>query len=146
MPKETSSLVAKPKQPRATAEAKAKGLAANPELQMVPTEGRAAQEIHAKMSALQHQLAIAGPRAGFVTSRTKSGESLGSLGHYSRDWNLADAEVTSELRLADSALHPAAPSTLKQKILAARHALEDVNKTADVSILPNFFQIGRAHV
>ena len=53
------------------------------------------------MSALQHQLAIAGPRAGFVTSRTKSGKSLGSLGHYSRDWNLADAEVTSELRLAD---------------------------------------------
>lgn len=126
-------MVAKAKQPRATAEAKAKGPAASAELQMVPTEGRAAQEIHAKMSALQHQLAIAGPRAGFVTSRTKSGESLGSLGHYSRDWNLADAEVTSELRLAESTLHPAAPGLLKRKILAARHALDEVNKTADVS-------------
>ena len=100
---------------------------------MVPTEGQAAQEIHAKMSTLQHQLAIAGPRAGFVTSRTKSGESLGSLGHYSRDWNLADAKVTSELRLAESTLHPAAPGILKRKILAARHALDEVNKTADVS-------------
>ena len=90
------------------------------------------------MSELQHQLAVAGPKAGFVTSRTKSGQSLGSLGHYSRDWNLADAEVTSELRLAGSALHPAAPGTLKRKILATRQDLEDVNKTADVSTLPNF--------
>ena len=128
----------KPKQPRATAEAKAKGPAANPDLQIVLTEGRAAQEIHAKMSELQHQLAIAGPRAGFVTSRTKSCQSLGSLGHYSRDWNLADAEVTAELRLADHALHPAAPGTLKRKILAVRQALEEVNKTADVSTLLNF--------
>ena len=116
----------------------AKAPAANPDLQIVPVEGRAAEEIHARMSELQHQLAVAGPKAGFVTSRTKSGQSLGSLGHYSRDWNLADAEVTSELRLASSALHPVAPGTLKRKILAARQALEDVNKTADVSTLPNF--------
>ena len=95
--------------------AKAKGPVQNLDRQIIPAEGRAAEEIHARMSELQHQLAVAGPKAGFVTSRTKSGESLGSLGHYSRDWNLADAEVTSELRLAESTLHPAAPGILKDR-------------------------------
>ena len=40
------------------------------------------------MAQLNHQMAIAGTKAGFVTYRTASGDSLGSLGSYSKDWNL----------------------------------------------------------
>jgi hypothetical protein len=39
-----------------------------------------------------------GPRLGHISARTKSGGSLGSLGHYAAGWNVADmGEVTSGL-------------------------------------------------
>ena len=106
----------------------------------MPREGPATEEASQKMNLFRHEMAIAGPKAGFVSHLTASGHSLGSLDHYSMGWNLADAgEVTSSLTLGGDRLHPAASGTLKRKITSVMQALEDVNKTADVSSLPNFF-------
>ena len=66
---------------------------------MVPHDGRAAQLAANRMAILRQETAAAGTSAGYVTTRTLSGRSLGSLDHYSRDWNLADIEVTSRLWL-----------------------------------------------
>ena len=55
---------------------------------------------------------------------------MGSLEHYSMDWNAADTgDVTSE--------HPAGPSLLAQKMYKVRAAVAEANKAAE---------IGRAHV
>jgi outer membrane biosynthesis protein TonB len=73
--------------------------------------------------------------ASFVLTKTASGNSLGSLGHYSMDWNNAD---TSEVSSGNPSarLHPAGPSNLTQKIYAARVALQEVDKVAQVITQP----------
>ena len=58
--------------------------------------------------------------------RTKSGKSLGSLEHYSMDWNAADTgDVSSR--------HPAGPSLLAQKMHAVKVAVLEADKAAEVN-------------
>jgi outer membrane biosynthesis protein TonB len=73
--------------------------------------------------------------ASFVLTKTTSGNSLGSLGHYSMDWNNADiGEVSSGN--PNARLHPAGPSNLAQKVYAARLAMQEVDKVALVRTQP----------
>jgi len=76
--------------------------------------------------------------AGFVSLRTSSGGSLGSLTQYAMDWNSADlGEVTSGN--PNPALHPGSPSVLAQKMRAARAAFDEADKTAEVRLLRLLF-------
>jgi hypothetical protein len=70
---------------------------------------------------------------GFVLMQTPSGNSLGSLGHHSMDWNNADmSEVTSGNPQARP--HPAGPSNLAQKMHAVKDSLVAADKAAEVNI------------
>ena len=75
--------------------------------------------------------AIVSAGEGFVPSRTQSGKSLGSLGHYSMDWNSADMSEVSSAN-PHSRPHPAGPSMLAQKIHAVKVAVIEADKTASV--------------
>ena len=77
-----------------------------------------------KMAQLKHQMAIAGNKAGFVTYRTSSGNSLGSLESYSTDWNLADTEVSTKLSVPGEQVL-AAPGVICRKMATAKKVLED---------------------
>ena len=59
--------------------------AANTERRMVATEAKAAEAASAKMQLLRHSQAVAGPSAGYVSNRTTSGHSFGSLQGYVDD-------------------------------------------------------------
>ena len=75
---------------------------------------------------------------GFVTTRTLSGRSLGSLNHYSMDWNAADmGEVSSGN--PQPTPHPAGPSALAQKMHQVKVAVIEADKTAGVIILSHSF-------
>ena len=108
----------------------------NPDRQMVTTGTSSAGTASSEMAQLNHQMAIAGTKAGFVTYRTASGDSLGSLGSYSKNWNLADTEVTSKLSEPNKLV--AAPGTISRKLAVAKRVLQDAS--ADTQ------EIGRAHV
>ena len=69
---------------------------------MVVSDAKAAEAASTKIQLHRHSLALAGPSVGFVSYRTKSGHSFGSLQGYVDDWNEADAdEVTSKVALSD---------------------------------------------
>ena len=79
-------------------------------------------------------------RAGTTISeipqlRTQSGNSLGSVGHYSMDWNAADAsEVSSP--------NPVGPSQVVQSIHALHVAVLNASKITEVNLpqlSPSFF-------
>ena len=83
--------------------------------------------------------------AGFVNTRTSSGGSLGSLAQYAMDWNSADLdEVTSGN--PKRALHPGSPSILAQKMHAARAALAEADKTAEVITLRLSFTTANIYI
>ena len=66
---------------------------------------------------------------GFVSNQTASGRSLGSLSHYSMDWNNADSgEVSSAAPPSPGA--NIGPSNLGTKIHIAKKALLDADKAA----------------
>ena len=90
------------------------------------------------MAVLQQQTAAAGTSAGYVTTRTLSGRSLGSLDHYSRDWNLADVEVTLRLALPPTRASTVSPNALARTIAEARNSLDNVERTASVRFSPSF--------
>ena len=85
------------------------------------------------MAQLKHQMAIAGTKAGFVTYRTASGDSLGSLGSYSKNWNLADTEVTSKPSEPHKLV--TAPGTISRKLAAAKRVLQDASTDTQVNTL-----------
>ena len=94
----------------------------------------------AEMDKLRHQMSIAGPKAGFVSHRTTSGHSFGSLKHYCDDWNLADVDEVSSrpsqsLSLPDPRLHEAAPGMVMHKLSSAQRALDEAKQSAAVSTL-----------
>ena len=93
---------------------------------MVPHDGRAAQLASNKMALLRQEMAAAGTSAGYVTTRTLSGRSLGSLDHYSRDWNLADVEVTSRLSLPPARAGAITPNALARMIAEVRNSVDNV--------------------
>jgi len=67
---------------------------------------------------------------GFISSRTPSGGSWGSLEHYVIEWNAADmGEVSSENP------HPAGPSRVAQKMYEAELALAEALKAVENLIL-----------
>jgi hypothetical protein len=69
--------------------------------------------------------------SSFVATKTSSGRSLGSVGHYSTDWNNADTnEITSGT--SEVRPHPAGPSNLAQKMHTAKLALIEADKAAMV--------------
>ena len=81
------------------------------------------------------QITAAGdsPVWGFATLRTSSGRSLGSLEHYSIDWNGADMSEVSSTQIHPTR-HPAGPSALAQKMHALKAAVHEADKTAEVNI------------
>ena len=107
---------------------------------MVTHDAPGALLANAKMDQLRNQMSIAGPRAGFVSHRTSSGHSFGSLKHYCDDWNMADVgEVNSKpslsLSLPDPRLHEAAPGMVMHKMASVQRALDEAKETATVSTL-----------
>ena len=110
-----------PEKPTATVTGKAlvKEVPPNSELQIIPQENTGA----APTSGSLQTTAVSW---GFAPLKTLSGNSLGSLEHYHMDWNAADTdEVTSQ--------HPAGPSILAQKMFAAKAAILEADKAAEVS-------------
>ena len=99
----------------------------------MPKETSAVVMASTKLAQLKHQMAIAGNKAGFVTYRTTSGNSLGSLGSYSKNWNLADTEVTS--KLSEPSKLVSAPGTISRKLAMAKKALQDATSDAQVNSL-----------
>jgi hypothetical protein len=70
--------------------------------------------------------------SGVLAHQTLSGRSLGSLGHYSMDWNKADeGEVSSALTWAPSTA--VGPSQLGTKMHIAKLALLEADRTAEVT-------------
>lgn len=69
------------------------------------------------------------PRLGQVSTRTKSGESLGSLGAYATEWNDADmGEVSSGLtRDRQIIIDPTGPTPLTDKMLRLKKAMQEVD-------------------
>ena len=98
-----------------------------------PTGPSFAEMASSGMSQLKHQMAIAGTKAGFVTYRTASGDSLGSLGSYSKNWNLADTEVTSKPTEPQTLV--ATPGTISRKFAVAKRVLQDASAEAQVNTL-----------
>ena len=97
---------------------------------MVVSGAKAAEAASTKMQLHRHALALAGPSAGFMSYRTKSGHSFGSLEGYVNDWNDADAdEVTSQMIFSDPKHVNPAIGIAEQKIDQAVQALRDA-KTA----------------
>lgn len=120
--------------------------AQNPKRQMVTHEGPAAKAASAGMELLRHNQAIAGPRAGFVSHRTRSGHSFGSLQHYCDRWNQADTdEVTSKpsqsLTLPNLRRDEASTGKVVSKIQAVQQALADVKDSTMVSLVPYLIHI-----
>jgi hypothetical protein len=76
----------------------------------------------------------------FVVSKTWSRRSLGSVGHYSMDWNNADMSEVSSGNL-EVRLHPAGPSNLAQKIHAAKVAIVEADTAAAVCSQPCSFYL-----
>ena len=90
--------------------------------------------------ALQRGKDIAPANAGFLSLRTLSGKSLGSLEQCIIDWNSADmSEVNT--------MHPAGPGMLAQKMHALKVAVNEAHRTAEVNIpfsaFANFCKIRR---
>ena len=92
-----------------------------------------AEMASSEMAQLKHQMAIAGNKAGFVTYRTTSENSLGSLGSYNKNWNLADTEVTS--KLSEPSKLVAVPGTISRKLATAKKVLQDATTEAQVNSL-----------
>ena len=111
---------------------------------MVPHDGRAAQLAANRMAILRQETAAAGTSAGYVTTRTLSGRSRGSLDHYSREWNLADVEVTSTLALPPTKASPISPNALARTIAQARNSLDNVERTASVRFSPSFITFAQS--
>ena len=82
--------------------------------------------------------AIVSAGEGFVPNRTLSGKSLGSLEHYSMDWNGADMSEVSTMN-APPKQHPAGPSVLAQRLYAVKLAVNEADKTAAVITFFSFF-------
>ena len=106
---------------------------------MVAHEGATAKAASAKMELIRHRQAIASPRAGFISHRTRSGHSFGSLRDYVDKWNQADAdEVTSKpsQSLILPNLRPDEPARGKvvSKIQMVQQALADVKESTMVNL------------
>ena len=100
---------------------------------MVTHEGRAAEAASAKMQLLRHSQAIADKGAGFVSHRTASGKSLGSLNSYVNDWNDADAdEVTSKLSILNLRNIQPAVGKVENKIDLALRSLSEAKVATKV--------------
>ena len=113
---------------------------------MVTHDAPGALLASAEMDKLRHQMSIAGPRDGFVSHRTTSGHSFGSLKHYCDDWNLADVDEVSSrpsqsLSLPDPRLHEAAPGMVMHKLSSAQRALDEAKQSAAVSTLQLYIHI-----
>jgi hypothetical protein len=67
------------------------------------------------------------PRLGQISTRMKSGESLGSLGGLAQDWNEADmGEVTSGLtRDRELIIDPSGPSSQSDKMLRLKKSMRE---------------------
>jgi hypothetical protein len=97
---------------------------------MVVSGAKAAEAASTKMQLHRHGLALAGPSAGFMSYRTTSGHSFGSLEGYVNDWNDADAdEVTSQMMISDPKHVNPAIGIAERKVDQAVQALRDA-KTA----------------
>jgi hypothetical protein len=79
------------------------------------------------VASISSQMMPSSSGDGFVATKTLSGRSLGSLCHYSTEWNAAD---TPEVTLA---LHPAAPGRVAQTMLEVKLAVEKADKTSRVT-------------
>ena len=91
------------------------------QLVVTPTHPSSYQQIVARVS-----------KAGTAISeipqlRTQSGNNLGSVGHYSMDWNAAD---TSEV----SSPNPVGPSHVAQSIHALQVAVLNASKITEVNL------------
>ena len=103
---------------------------------MVTHEGRAAEAASAKMQLLRHSQAIAGKGAGFVSHRTASGKSFGSLKGYVEDWNDADAdEVTSKLSISNLRNIQPAVGKVENKIDLALRSLSEAKVATKYTFL-----------
>ena len=114
--------------------------------QMVAHDAPATMAASARMDLLWHKQAIAGPRVGFISHRTSSGHSFGSLHDYVDKWNLADAdEVTSRpsqsLTLPNPRRDDVATGKVVSKIQMVQQALADVKESTMVSLFPSAIHI-----
>ena len=76
--------------------------------------------------------------SGVLAPQTLSGRSLGSLDHYSMDWNKADeGEVSSALTWTPSSA--VGPSQLGTKMHIAKLALLEADRTAEVKPMSLFY-------
>ena len=89
------------------------------------------------MALLRQQTAAAGTSAGYVSTRTLSGRSLGSLDHYSRNWNLADVEVTSKMTIPPTRGGAITPNALARMITEARNSLAIIERATSVRFSPH---------
>ena len=94
--------------------------------------------VHKGLGTTSTSTKITSASHGFASLQTLSGRSLGSLEHYSMDWNSAD---TSEVSTAhpQPTQHPAGPGMLAQKMHALKVAVMDANKTAAVNTILQLF-------
>ena len=100
---------------------------------MVVSDAKAAEAARTKMQLHRHSLALAGPSAGFVSHRTKSGHSFDSLQGYVDDWNEADAdEVTSKMIFSDPKHVNPAISIAERKIDRAVQSLREAKAATKV--------------
>ena len=107
---------------------------------MVPHTAAGVASASTQLDLVRHKLSIAGAKAGFVSHRTTSGHSFGSLQHYSDEWNLADYEEVSSkpshlISAPDPRLHEAAPGMVLHKLQIAQQAFAEAKVTALVSFL-----------
>ena len=107
---------------------------ANTDRRLVTHEGSAAEAASAKMQLIRHAQGIAGPGAGFVSHRTASGKSFGSLKGYVADWNDADAdEVTSKLSISNPRHIQPAVGKAEHKIDLALRSLSEAKVATKVN-------------
>ena len=113
--------------------AKATASTANTDRRIVTHKGSAAEAASAKMQLLRHAQGIAGPSAGFVSNRTASGNSFGSLKCYVADWSDADSdEVTSRLAISNPRHIQPAVGKVEHKIDLALRSLSEVKVATKV--------------
>ena len=116
--------------PVSTAEATAS--TANTDRRIVSHEGSAAETASAKMQLVRHAQSIAVKGAGFVSNRTASGNSFGSLKGYVADWNDVDSdEVTSRLAISNPRHIQPAVGKVEHKIdRALRSLFEEIGRAS----------------
>jgi hypothetical protein len=104
-----------------------------------PSKQKAPQGVPSKEIINVSKTAMIVPGAtSFVVMKTLSGRSLGSVEHYSMDWNNADMSEVSSAN-PEPRPHPAGSSNLARQIYAAKVAIAEADKAAMVRFYPYSF-------